>query len=582
MRPGTLRCASSVAHRYEAFLCSNHRPTLLRCLSTILDSVSPNGRPADTVLDAVPPDPPAATPEPEMTKTKAMRDEEEIEKRRIVIRDNYLASQRQVKTTGRLGLQPDPKSYRPDAILNNPPRPSGVSLEMLMANQTHMGHSTSLWNPENSRYIVGVRQGIHIINLEETAAHLKRAARVVEEIAYRGGLILFVGNRPGQSQIIAKASDLAGACRLWSKWTPGIITNAAMLLRNSRAMLVDEHDVPVEGFNHYVDDAPHLIPDLVAVMNPLENGPLLHECTLVNVPTIGIIDTNADPTKVTYPIPANDDSLRSVATIALVLGRAGEAGKARRLADAKKGIVTWQTKNKLVNLMQESARGDLDTTGNSGGTPKSQPPKVKGLAQAYEIYGRLQKHFSGEQKLAASEEAKLVDNLSDAISTVVGSKATGQPKAKFGAFDLMQRWNDFGDTKQTAALKNLQTLLMEKESPQIMKRDARGRTITKRVARPKALRTLRQNARHELLSRIRRIRTCPNSKKPPPTQSARIITSPSIFHDNTSKMAQEGASKAEQIRQVKGTEEIIRMQTELASRMARERDATKAQEPNEE
>jgi small subunit ribosomal protein S2 len=81
-----------------------------------------------------------------------------------------------------------------------------------------------------------------------------------------------------------------------------------------------------------------LKPDLVICLNPLENEPLLHECGLNNVPTIGIIDTDADPTRVTYPIPANDDSLRSVAVIAGVLGRAGQAGQKRRLEQAKKDL----------------------------------------------------------------------------------------------------------------------------------------------------------------------------------------------------------------------------------------------------
>lgn len=154
---------------------------------------------------------------------------------------------------------------------------------------------------------MGVRQGIHIISLEVTAHHLRRAARVVEEIAYRGGIILFAGTRKGHSQVVSVAADLAGACRIWNRWTPGLITNRNVLLRSNLVRVVDENDQVIPGFEQYGQVPRPLAPDLVICLNPLENGPLLHECALSNIPTIGVIDTDADPTKVTYVIPANDD-----------------------------------------------------------------------------------------------------------------------------------------------------------------------------------------------------------------------------------------------------------------------------------
>ena len=117
-------------------------------------------------------------------------------------------------------------TYRPGDVFQRPPGPGDVTLELLLASQAHMGHHTSLWNPANARYIFGVRQGIHVISLEQTAAHLRRAARVVEEVAYRGGLILFVGTRPGHTQIVTQAARLARACHLFTKWVPGSITNS--------------------------------------------------------------------------------------------------------------------------------------------------------------------------------------------------------------------------------------------------------------------------------------------------------------------------------------------------------------------
>jgi small subunit ribosomal protein S2 len=211
--------------------------------------------------------------------------------------------QKQTKTLGsRVEVR-----YTPGQVLANPPHPKDVTLELLMAAQTHMGHHSSLWNPANSRYIYGVRAGIHIISLETTAAHLRRAARVVEEVAYRGGLILFVGTRRGQTEIVVRAAELAGACHLFNKWTPGTITNRDQILAGAELRVVDELDRPLKGFETHLNDRRPVVPDLVVCLNPLENYTMLHECGLANVPTIGVIDTDADPSWVTYTIPANDD-----------------------------------------------------------------------------------------------------------------------------------------------------------------------------------------------------------------------------------------------------------------------------------
>jgi small subunit ribosomal protein S2 len=213
------------------------------------------------------------------------------------------------KSTGSLGSVMGP-FYEPHKLVTQPPAPKDVTLEILMASQAHMGHSTSHWNPGNQRYIHGIRQGIHIISLEATAAHLRRAAKVVEGVAYHGGLVLFVGTRPGQDRAVVKAAELSKGCHLFQRWIPGSLTNGDQILGNGRIKAVDEFDQRIEGdlYTKKLREHRALKPDLVVCLNPLENYICLHECGLHNIPTIGIIDTNADPTWVTYPIPANDDS----------------------------------------------------------------------------------------------------------------------------------------------------------------------------------------------------------------------------------------------------------------------------------
>lgn len=240
------------------------------------------------------------------------------------------------------------KLYQPHKLLSNPPRPSEVTLELLLASQAHMGHSTSLWNPANSRYIFGIRQGIHIISLDATAAHLRRAAKVVSGVTERGGVVLFVGTRPGFDRCVVRAAELARGCHLFERWTPGSITNGQQILGKCKMKVVDEFDRDVAGFEEQLLDRPALKPDLVVCLNPLECKVLLHECALANIPTIGVIDTDANPTWVTYPIPANDDSLRCVQVIAGVLGRAGQEGVEKRLAAAQMGHTTYPAVDDLM------------------------------------------------------------------------------------------------------------------------------------------------------------------------------------------------------------------------------------------
>lgn len=296
--------------------------------------------------------------------------------------------------TGKLGADVTPH-YQPHTLLTNPPTPADVTLELLLASEAHQGHVTSLWNPANARYIHGIRQGIHIISLEVTAAHLRRAAKVVQEVSRRGGIVLFVGTRDGQDRAVARAAELAKGYHLFERWIPGSITNGQQILGRCRTKVVNELDQEIPGFEEQLYDRPVLQPDLVVCMNPLENYVLLHECALNNIPTIGVIDTNADPTWVTYPIPANDDSLRCIQVIAGVLGRAGEAGQKQRLAAAAKGHITYRPARGLAlpgaedEELEAVTASAQDGSKDMGRSATDAAVADKGLGDAEELSRKL-------------------------------------------------------------------------------------------------------------------------------------------------------------------------------------------------
>lgn len=244
-------------------------------------------------------------------------------------------------------------AYDPKSALKHPPTASELTLPMLMAAQTHLGHATSLWNPRNSSYIFGIRDGIHIISLDVTYAYLLRAAKVVREVARRGGMILFVGTRDKQEEIIVKTARMARGYHVFDRWVPGSLTNGQQILGHCRLKVVDIKDAEIPRYSALLggpNGHPVLKPDLVVCFNPLENEVCLHECGLHTVPTIGVIDTDADASRVTYPIPANDDSIRSITLIAGVLGHAGAEGQQERMELAETGKATYSI-NKLAHTL---------------------------------------------------------------------------------------------------------------------------------------------------------------------------------------------------------------------------------------
>jgi small subunit ribosomal protein S2 len=263
-------------------------------------------------------------------------------------------------------------TYSPNSLVTHPPGPSDLTLPLLLANQTHLGHHTSLWNPSNSSYISGTRHGIHIISLDITYACLLRAAKIIQSVAHKGGLILFVGTRRNHEPIVVRAAARAKGYHIFDRWVPGTLTNGQQLLSRCAVKIVDLQDREIPTYSRgLLAKQKHSVikPDLVVCLNPLENEVCLHECGLNDVPTIGIIDTDANPSWVTYPIPANDDSLRSVGLIAGVLSQAAKEGQRTRLEEGKAGRATYDLAavkrflthtNEVDSLDIDEAAGDAE------------------------------------------------------------------------------------------------------------------------------------------------------------------------------------------------------------------------------
>ncbi|KAL9624544.1 MAG: hypothetical protein Q9160_001208 [Pyrenula sp. 1 TL-2023] len=344
-----------------------------------------------------------------------------IKTRRKSVVGDYYRALRESRRLNSLGSIQTETEYLPDTHLKRPLPASGITLPKLLASQTHLGHATSLWHPGNSSYIFGIRDGIHIISLETTLAYLRRACRVVTEVARQGGLILFVGTRAGFQEIVVKAAKLSGGYHIFDRWTPGSLTNGQQILGKCRLKVVDGIDKEIEKFSDRLEDYPVARPDLVVCLNPLENEVCLHECGLYNIPTVGIIDTDANSSWVTYPIPANDDSLRSVTLLTMALGKAGQEGQKLRVELARQGKLTYKPRdfgdlfdeNEDVKSAHDRPQGSGEFS-NKGKDARSAQDELRN----FEDFGSFEDLFSEGEEAETGQ-----DNVEDAFGQDGGNSA---------------------------------------------------------------------------------------------------------------------------------------------------------------
>ena len=226
---------------------------------------------------------------------------------------------------------------------------SQLSIEHLMAAHLHLGHDVKSWNKNMTPFIHGIRNGIHIINLDHTLMYLRRAINFTREIALRDGNIVFVGSRPFLHQVVLDSAREANGYFL-TKWTGGLLTNKERVLKRSSGYDPDKvlQDDTIEILESLKEETPSRMnksrkwgsndpkqpyvhtPDVIIVLDYMNNLSAIKEANYVGIPVIAICDTDCDPTWVQYPIPANDDSITGCKLISGLLSKASQEGLERR------------------------------------------------------------------------------------------------------------------------------------------------------------------------------------------------------------------------------------------------------------
>jgi small subunit ribosomal protein S2 len=219
-------------------------------------------------------------------------------------------------------------------------------LEMLQSG-VHFGHQKSRWHPKMEPYLYGVRNGVHVIDLDKTVEALETTLEYVKTLTSKGKVILFVGTKRQAREVIKAAAESCGMPFLTERWIGGLITNFDEFKRRMKKYKglkemfatgeIEKYTKKeqtsfkkeVEKMDRYLLGLTNLekVPDAIYIADLRVEKTALMEAQRVKVPMIAVCDSNVDPTKVDYPIPANDDAVNSIKLVATLIAEAVNEGK---------------------------------------------------------------------------------------------------------------------------------------------------------------------------------------------------------------------------------------------------------------
>ncbi len=220
--------------------------------------------------------------------------------------------------------------------------PSTTNIKELLEAGAHFGHQTSRWHPRMKKYIFTKRNGIHIIDLEQTTGMLDKACEFIQQVVDGGGRILFVGTKKQAQDIISDEATRCGMFYVNQRWVGGTLTNFATIqsridylvrledqeargelarLPKKEAQKLKEKIVKMNkllgGFKEMTS-----LPDALFIVDPVKEQISLAEAKRVGIPVVAMVDTNCNPDDIDYPVPSNDDAMR---TIKLVCSKIAES-----------------------------------------------------------------------------------------------------------------------------------------------------------------------------------------------------------------------------------------------------------------
>ncbi|EDO8117333.1 30S ribosomal protein S2 [Campylobacter jejuni] len=259
-----------------------------------------------------------------------------------------------------------------------------VSMRDLLECGVHFGHQTRRWNPKMKNFIFGERKGIYVIDLQKTLRYFRYTYNIVRDAAAEGKTILFVGTKKQAGGAIKEYAEKCGMPYVNHRWLGGMMTNFGTIRQSIRKLEVIEkmeEDGSIklltkkealmltrkkEKLLAYLGGIRYMKtqPDMIFVIDTVKEKIAVQEANRLRIPVVAPLDTNCDPDLVTYPIPGNDDAIRSVQLFCQEMAEAINEGKALReqdgeaLANEEKEITDEEKKEVLDEAMSEEDFGE--------------------------------------------------------------------------------------------------------------------------------------------------------------------------------------------------------------------------------
>ncbi len=329
-----------------------------------------------------------------------------------------------------------------------------LTIEDLLDAGLHFGHQTKRWNPKMKRFIHGAKGGIYIIDLQKTLVHLKMAQEFLHDTVMTGKKVLIVGTKKQARSIIQEASEKAGQPYVIHRWLGGMLTNNATVRKSVQRMEYLQaffaNEAELKTFSKKeqsmlrreltklernltgIKDMSNL-PGAMVVIDLNREKLAIAEAQRLNIPVVALVDTNTDPDLVDYPIPGNDDSIRSLTLIAEALGgtigaakeaftKAKKAEDKRRRDEAAKEKAVADKARAERKAKEDAEKKKRAEVLKKIKAEKIREEKAKKKAADKEEFKRIEAKTAEEAKVKAEAEAKAAKEAKAKVKAEVKAK----------------------------------------------------------------------------------------------------------------------------------------------------------------
>ncbi|MCY4512282.1 MAG: 30S ribosomal protein S2 [Bdellovibrionales bacterium] len=318
---------------------------------------------------------------------------------------------------------------------------SELNLQNMISAGVHFGHEAQKWNPKMKPYVYAERGGIHIINLQKTLFYAKKAMEFMEGVTAQGGRVIFVGTKPQATESIKKTAEDSGQFYVIKRWLGGTLTNFQTIKisidrmkkiqqmktrfdldrysRKERNKIEKEYEKLQEYLNGIKEmkDAPAAL----FVIDMKKERIAVSEARKLHIPVVALVDTNCDPSLVDYPIPGNDDAVRSIQLFSKLASEACQRGRAK-----------WEKSLRTSQGISDTAMAQTETSSQKEEGPavvtvsRSRKLVAAGTAEDVEIKLELEASKTGSDEETSPEKEEGSSSSSEAVSKVTNNSPAEQ------------------------------------------------------------------------------------------------------------------------------------------------------------